>query len=158
MRLADPAERVAARADVDAPELELEQRVHPQVLARAPVLQHDARAVQAGRGERHEVLGDHVRRCGGGWRGWVGADVHARRCARAPLCDAQEPRGGVDAVHLLAQRRQAARGGRVDDARGRGTCWVENEGSDPNTNTGSQPNIKSYPNIDIPRISNLSGI
>ena len=93
MRLADPAERVAARADVDAPELELEQRVHPQVLARAPVLQHDARAVQAGRGERDEVLRDHVRRCGGGWRGWVGAAVHARRCARAPLCDAQEPRG-----------------------------------------------------------------
>ena len=38
MRLADPAERVAARADVDAPELELEQRVHPQVFARATVL------------------------------------------------------------------------------------------------------------------------
>jgi len=45
--VADPAERVAARAHVDAPELELEQRVHPQVLARATVLEHDARAVQA---------------------------------------------------------------------------------------------------------------
>ena len=37
------------------------------------------------------------------------------------------------------------------------TC-VENKESGPNTNTGYQPNIKSYPNIDILRISNLSGI
>ena len=39
--------------------------------------------------------------------------------------------------------------------------WVENEESSPNTNTGYQPNLKSCPNIDIPRISNhinLSGI
>ena len=36
--------------------------------------------------------------------------------------------------------------------------WVENKESSPNTNTGYQPNIRSCPNIDIPRISNLSGI
>ena len=35
---------------------------------------------------------------------------------------------------------------------------VENKESNPNTSTGYQPNIKSCPNIDIPWISNLSGI
>ena len=34
--------------------------------------------------------------------------------------------------------------------------WGDNKESSPNTNTGYQPNIKSCPNIDIPRISNLS--
>ena len=36
--------------------------------------------------------------------------------------------------------------------------WVEKKESSPNTDTGNQPNIKSCPNIDSPRISNLSGI
>ena len=30
--------------------------------------------------------------------------------------------------------------------------WVESKESSPNTNTAYQPNIKSRPNIDIPRI------
>ena len=53
----------------------------------------------------------------------------------------------------LSKRAWRSRGG-DQRPRPRGTVpgWVENKESSPNTDTGYQPNIKSFPNIDIPRI------
>ena len=61
-------------------------------------------------------------------------------------------RGGLAARGLLADRRAPLALQRLH------LGGVENKEFSPNPNTGYQPNIKSWSNIDIPRITNLSWI
>ena len=76
-----------------------------------------------------------------------------------PMSDPQRHGGNLQ---RLGRRRGGMRqiqgsNGAVPASRRHFFTWVENKESSPNTNTGYQSNIKSCPNIDIPRISNLSG-